>query len=295
MFSLGEPQFEYLADNPFLVQRQVALAEDQMAHMRERRCRIIHDIDDLLWEIPVDNPNVHAHGSELLDDMKRAMRSADLVTAATEPLAEALGQIGISAVVVNPNLLDPVDWRMMPKRAERKRLRIGWYGQRNVHIEDLNVIEAVVRTLAHEVDFVFYGDLPHGLSQVQSNFEVYAATSIELFPTMLALLDLDILLSPLAKNRFNECKSNLRLLQAGLLGYAVIATDIEPHRTLPVTRVANKPGIWIRAIRDRIGQIEAVRAEGRLLESAVRERYTINEASSARLFEQWTGRAPILN
>jgi len=293
MSSLGEPNFQYLSHSPFLVQRLAALSEDQIALMHEQGCRIVHDIDDLLWDIPADNPNVHALSSEMLDDMKRAMRSADLVTAATEPLAAALGQIGIPAVV-NPNLLDPADWRVTPKRAKRKRLRIGWYGQRNVHIEDLNVIEAVVRKLAREVDFVFYGDLPHGLAQVQSNFEVYAPTSIDLFPTMLALLDLDILLSPLAKNRFNECKSNLRLLQAGLLGYAVIATDIEPHRTLPVTRLANKPGIWIRAIRERIGQIETVRAEGRLLECAVRERYTINEASSARLFEQWTGRAPTL-
>jgi hypothetical protein len=283
--------FDYAPGNPLLTQRHIALDAPTVEVLHANACPFVHDIDDLLWAIPADNPGATELSDALLANMDTSLRLADLVTASTEPLAAALERRGIPAVIV-PNLLDPIDWQVMPKRAERSRLRVGWYGQRNMHIEDLNIIEHVVGTLARDVDFVFYGDLPQGLKSRAAEFEHYPSTAIELFPAMLAMLDLDILLSPLAKNEFNECKSNLRLLQAGMLGYAVIATDIEPHRTLPVTLVENTPTAWIRAIRERIGERDAVGAEGRVLASAVDERYTLRDAWLEQIFTTWTRRAP---
>ncbi len=283
--------FEFTPGSTILIQRHVSLQGDMVQMIHRHGSRIVHDIDDLLWDIPADNPNVHALTPTMLDEMFRSMRSVDCVTTTTKPLAAALAKRGIPAAVV-PNLLDPADWKQAPRSTERSRLRVGWYGQRNVHIDDLNIIESVVRSLRNEVDFVFYGDLPHSLAADRNQFEVHAPNAIELFPATLAALDLDILLSPLAKNAFNECKSNLRLLQAGMLGIAVIATDIEPHRTLPVTLVSNKPADWERALRERIGEIEAVRAEGRYLEASVREDYTLDDRRLARIFELWTQRQP---
>jgi hypothetical protein len=287
----GIDGFEFTAGSPVLAQRHIALDRSTVDMLRANACRYVHDIDDLLWAIPAANPGAAELTAGLLAKVDTALRLADLVTTSTEPLAAALERRGIPAVII-PNLLDPIDWPMMPKRSERSRLRVGWYGQRNVHAEDLRIIETVVAALDDEVDFVFYGDVPHALHARSEELESYPATPIELFPTMLATLDLDILLAPLATNAFNECKSNLRLLQAGMLGYAVIATDIEPHRTLPVTLVPNNPAAWIGAIRDRIGELEAVRTEGRSLRRAVHERYIIDAAWTERIFTTWTRQAP---
>jgi hypothetical protein len=128
--------------------------------------------------------------------MDASLRRADLVTTTTEPLAAALERRGIAAVII-PNLLDRIDWRIETKHAERLRLRVGWYAQHGLHIEYLNLIENVVNALERDVDFVFYGDLPGGLKSRQAEFEHYPATAMELFPAMLAMLDLDLLLSPL--------------------------------------------------------------------------------------------------
>ena len=293
MFDYGAANeaFEFTADSPLLTQRHIALDAPTVEMLHANHCPFIHDIDDLLWAIPPDNPGAAELSEERLANMDASLRRADLVTTTTEPLAAALERRGIAAVII-PNLLDPVDWRVEPKRAERSRLRVGWYGQHGLHIEDLNLIENVVNALERDVDFVFYGDLPEGLKSRQAEFEHYPTTAMELFPAMLAMLDLDLLLSPLAKNEFNECKSNLRLLQAGMLGYAVIATDIEPHRTLPVTLVENTPAAWINAIRERIGEIAAVRTAGLALQSAVNERYTIDDTWAERIFTTWTRRAP---
>lgn len=292
MLYSGFGRVEIARGNPVLTQRQIAFNAQMVEAVHANGATLVHDIDDLLWDIPSDNPNVAAHTPPLIEAIDTSMRLADVVTASTEPLAAALEARGIGAVIV-PNLIDPVDWQVRPKRTPRTRLRVGWYGQRNVHIEDLRVLEAVVTALRDRVDFVFYGDIPHGLAAHRADLEIYPPTALELFPTMLATLDLDILLSPLANNAFNECKSNLRLLQAGMLAYAVIATDIEPHRTLPVTLVANSPAAWIAAIRDRIGELDAVHAEGRTLQAAVHARYILDDARAEQIFTTWTGRAPV--
>jgi hypothetical protein len=290
-YGAADGGFEFTAGDPLLTQRHIALDAPMVERLHANGCRLVHDIDDLLWAIPPDNPGSGELDAALLARMDTSLRLADLVTASTEPLAAALEARGIAAVII-PNLLDPVAWRSMPKCAERSRLRVGWYGQHSQHVEDLKIVETVVTALARDVDFVFYGDVPPGLPAQDAAFEHYPATPIELFPAMLAALDLDLLLSPLANNAFNECKSNLRLLQAGMLGYAVIATDIEPHRGLPVTLVGNTPAAWIRAIRERIGERAAVRVAGLELQRAVNERFTLDDRWAERIFTTWTRRAP---
>lgn len=283
-------QFAFSPGNPFLTQRFNTLTATTRDQLRAAGCAIVHDLDDLLWAIPATNLNAALVTTDLLAGMDTWLRGADLVTASTEPLASALERRGIAAVIV-PNLLDPLDWQIAPARAPRTRLRVGWYGQRSVHVEDLAIIAGVVRALAREIDFVFYGDVPEGCA-LNGVVETHRPTAIELFPAMLAALDLDVLLAPLAHGEFNECKSNLRLLQGGMLGYAVIASDIEPHRTLPATLVENTPAAWIDALRERVGERAAVAAEGRALQAAVRTRFTLDDTWTERIFTTWTGRAP---
>jgi hypothetical protein len=56
--------------------------------------------------------------------------------------------------------------------------------------------------------------------------EFHSGVPIEEYPRKLASLNLDLALAPLEENAFNECKSNLRLLEYGACGFPVIATDI---------------------------------------------------------------------
>lgn len=68
--------------------------------------------------------------------------------------------------------------------------------------------------------------------------EFHLPVPFEHYPQKLSELDLDLALVPLEQNLFNECKSNLRLLELGSCGFPIICTDIEPYRCgLPVHRV----------------------------------------------------------
>ena len=103
------------------------------------------------------------------------------------------------------------------------------------------------------------------------------------YPEKLASLNLDLAVAPLEHNRFNECKSNLRLLEYGVLGWPVVASDISPYREAPVCRVPNQPRAWIRAVRERIHDLDAARAEGDALRNWVREHWMLQQHLDAWL------------
>ncbi|MBK8533723.1 MAG: hypothetical protein IPL59_00575 [Candidatus Competibacteraceae bacterium] len=61
--------------------------------------------------------------------------------------------------------------------------------------------------------------------------EVHPGTPFDaLHPAALAALDLDPAVAPLEHHRFNRAKSNLRLLEYGVLGWPVVCTDILPYQ-----------------------------------------------------------------
>ncbi|MBN0063488.1 hypothetical protein JTL66_35335, partial [Pseudomonas aeruginosa] len=110
------------------------------------------------------------------------------------------------------------------------------------------LIADVVRELADEVDWVFFGMCPPSIRPFVR--EVHAGVPIERYPRALAALDLDLALAPVEQNLFNECKSNLRLLEYGACGFPVVCSDVRCYQDdLPVTRVKNRFRDWVDAIR----------------------------------------------
>jgi glycosyltransferase involved in cell wall biosynthesis len=107
----------------------------------------------------------------------------------------------------------------------------------------------------------------------------------DIYPQTLAALGLDVALAPLAANRFNECKSNLRLLEYGALGVPVVATDIVPYRCgLPVTLVRNRPVAWIDAVRALAFERDTARETGAALRAAVLRDWMLDDHLDA-----WVG------
>jgi hypothetical protein len=273
--------------SPLLLQGALTLPAAVVTAAKENNCRLVHDFDELPWSLSGDDQSASATSPALTTALDRQIACAEAITVSTEPLAQAMRERGYDAIFL-PSVVDPRDWTAQPRRTERQRARIGWYGRRSMHAEDLTLTEHVVRALIDEVDFVFLGNVPAALTDIAERVEHYLPVPLALFPTLLAALDLDIMLAPLAHNAFTECTSNLPLLQAGMLGYPVLATDIEPYRTLPVTRLANTPHAWVSAIRNRMEHPAALRREGETLRRAVHANFLV-ETWTLRYFELWTG------
>ncbi|WP_164084910.1 glycosyltransferase [Pseudazoarcus pumilus] len=236
--------------------------------------RIVMDFDDLLTEVPRHSH----HAAQVWPDIERRMRRAcelsDCITTSTAPLAERLRSWHNDLRVV-PNGIDPALWKPTHEPGSRAgKLRVGWAGGVS-HAGDLALIRKVVEALADEVEWVFLGMC---LQDMQPHLtEFHHSVPFAEYPDKLAALGLDLAIAPLEANAFNECKSNLRLLEYGALGIPVIASDQLPYRCgLPVTLVDNRPQAWIAAIRERTGERHALATDGARLREAVLAGWTVD-------------------
>ncbi len=277
--------FERLGIDTLHTQRQVDDAQLQaLAKLKALiPVRIVIDFDDALAHVP----NASFHKQSVWPDIERRLREAagfaDTLTVSTEPLAQEMRNLHGDVRVV-PNAIDPALWPNLPAQhqARSRRPRVGWAGGLG-HAADLALLREVVETLADEVDWVFFGMCLEDMRPHLTEF--HRGVPFAQYPEKLAELGLDLALAPLELNRFNECKSNLRLLEYGALGIPTIATDIVPYQCgLPVTLLDNRPQRWIRTIRERVGELEALRAEGLRLRDAVLADWTIEKT-----LPQWMG------
>jgi len=82
----------------------------------------------------------------------------------------------------------------------------------------------------------------------------------------------------LEQHPFNEAKSNLRLLEYGMLGWPVVCTDIYPYENAPVKRVTNNdPQAWIASIRERVHDLDAAEREGDQLKNWVLQNFMLED------------------
>ena len=211
-----------------VVQRIANLIEEKVAEAKLHGTRIIHDFDDLLWKIPQDNQNSQVITRPMLECFFRIMAQADCITVSTEPLRDALAHLGIPSVIL-PNCLFLDHWKQLNStQGVGARPRVGWVGQLGVHGEDVAILSPLIEILGREVEWVFLGEIPKVRGGMGFEAETHSMVPLQDYPGKLASLNLDLALAPLAMNEFNEAKSDLRVLQYGILGYPVVATDIFP-------------------------------------------------------------------
>jgi hypothetical protein len=227
----------------------------------------VFEIDDLITNLPPRSVHRAAIARDIAERMKKAVGLCDRLVVSSEPLKRHYGRLCDETVVL-PNRLEKSRWLgLEPGRRPDGKPRVGWAGAIG-HSGDLALIAGVVEATAREVDWVFLGMCPERIRPVVA--EVHPFVPLHDYARALAALDLDLAVAPLEEHPFNEAKSNLRLLEYGVLGYPVVCSDILPYQGgLPVTRVANRQRDWVRAIRDRVADRAACRRAGTELRAAV--------------------------
>jgi glycosyltransferase involved in cell wall biosynthesis len=228
----------------------------------------IFELDDYIVSAP--KKNTHARNKPVNTEqmLREGIGLCDRVVVTTQPLADALSSMH-SEIRIVPNMLPPDPWATLTsQRRTSKKPRVGWGGGTS-HTGDLEIIADVVRELANEVEWVFFGMCPEGLRPYVHEF--HSTIGLQSYPFKLASLNLDLALAPLEFHIFNDCKSNLRLLEYGACGYPVICTDTEAYRGhLPCTKVySNSTAEWLQAIRMHLADPDASYRMGDELKEAV--------------------------
>lgn len=221
---------------------------------------VIYETDDLLLELPSSNP--HQQSAEaakpfILDLISKA----SAVTVSTEEMRQAFAPYHRNIHVL-PNLLDHRLWTApFPTSPKGAPVVIGYAGTPD-HRADLELLEEVLERISAKygsrVAFRFIGcdterirKLP-GFSSLtfQQGYENYAKT--------IQMAGIDIGLVPLADNRFNRCKSNIKWLEYSACGIAGIYADLPPYRSCVrngqtgILVAGNAVAAWTEAIEELI-------------------------------------------
>jgi hypothetical protein len=244
---------------------------------------LVLSLDDLITALPEWNPFRASNYPDIDQRLRLALENCDRLVVSTQALAEAYADLHPEIVMV-PNRLRGQRWEQLfarreaeerPQERSGRKPRIGWAGAPQ-HEGDLAWLAPVVANLSEEAEWYFFGMCPESLKPFAT--EVLPMVDFRHYPDKLCAIDLDVAIAPLVPNDFNRCKSNLKILEHGILGTPVICSDCEPYRHAPVARLENRPAVWEQALRERITDIDATRAEGRRLRDWVREHGFIEQA-----------------
>lgn len=262
------PELARMAPDSIVFQRQLEWNQIEIIEWTRNTSKAfrVFELDDLITNLPPQSAHRRAIAPDIANRLKRALGLCDRFVASTEPMARAYGRM-CSDVVVVANRLEKSRWLGLAPRRREGKPRVGWAGAVG-HSGDLAFLAGVVEATAKEVDWVFFGMCPDALKPYVA--EAHDWVQLHNYAQKLASLDLDLAVAPLEQHPFNEAKSNLRLLEYGVLGYPVVCTDILPYQgDLPVVRVGNRHRDWVSAICDMVTDREACRHAGAALREAV--------------------------
>ena len=284
-FTLEE--LERLRPDTMVLQRQVTEQQIELIQrvQRLRPTFMVAELDDYLPNLPMKNAHRHEMPKDVLRHLRRSVSLMDRFVVSTPALAEAFAGFHSDMRVVQ-NRLPPRWWRgLQSSRRTGGRPRVGWAGGIS-HQGDLELIVDVIKALHGEVDWIFFGMAPEAIKPYLREF--HGPVSIERYPRTLASLNLDLAVAPLEQNLFNECKSNLRLLEYGACGYPVVCSDVRPYQGgLPVTRVKNRFKDWVDAIRMHTQDLDAAAAAGDRLKAAVESDWMLEGANLQDWLAAW--------
>lgn len=284
----GEPRFHSIAEivrlNPDSVIVQHYTITPALAALQEwsaSGCRpfTVYALDDLITDMDATNPFRKDIPANARTRLQYALQRCDRLVVSTDYLADAYRGF-IPDIRVVPNRLEQAHW--LPLRSHRrttKKPRIGWAGG-TTHQGDLLLLKEIVEQTRDEADWIFFGMCPDEIRPLLA--EYHGLVSFSEYPAYLASLNLDLAVAPLSQTAFNRGKSNLRLLDYGILGIPVVCTDIEPYRNSPACCVNNTVAEWTGAIRARIHDPEAREREGDAIRRWVLDGYLLENH-----LEQW--------
>jgi len=227
----------------------------------------VFELDDYLPNLPVKSLYRSTIPKDILKALRQSVALCHRLVVSTPALGAALAGMNDDIRVV-PNFLPPRWWAgRQGQRRQGRKPRVGWGGGSS-HTGDLELVADVVRALADEVEWVFFGMCPERLRPYVHEF--HPGVFIDDYPAKLTSLDLDLAIAPLEDNLFNRCKTNLRLLEYGACGFPVICSDLEPYQgDLSVTRVRNRFKDWRDAICEHLADLDATARQGDLLRQQV--------------------------
>lgn len=225
---------------PF-VSTQTAEILEQIKAIKSFGIPVIADWDDLLIDVPVENPVYQNYMSKTAHDgMVKILSTVDHIFYSTEALMryknefwanetkESVESINDKSTVIRNGFDERWFSHFWDKLPERKPI-VTWRGT-NTHIKDLmqaapGIIDAARRS--PNLVFQFFGYIPWFLiGPIEPQRVLVKNLPLVQFHQSLHSIGGQIGIVPLDSNRFNESKSNIAFIELVSSGHCVIAKNL---------------------------------------------------------------------
>jgi hypothetical protein len=241
----------------WLQQSTTPLVEDVVDAFQRKGKRVVYDVDDLLFEVPISWPcygnyfnsgkvirrgetSVAQAPEEALVYHARFLEKADIITVPTQRLADALYEHTGREAVVLPNCVKMADWDMIePVTTNLDGPVLGWFGTEN-HWDDWVEIVDVVDEVLEEVGghLVILG-APYLLAmfpgRLSQRTQVQNLVPMERFGEIRRMIKtFDVGLAWCTDRlEAHRCRSPLKALQYGAAGVPCVASQTVYGECLP--------------------------------------------------------------
>lgn len=220
------------------------------AMAKEAGCKIWVDYDDLLFDIPTDNPTYFQYmNQKTMSTVKWIIEQADVVTVSSLELKRQLDQFNKDVRVV-PNALDD---RLLHFRRDLPRAKlISWRGSpthhKDVFLYTPAILEVANSQYASEWKWNFIGDTLWFLTDRMPHTRTYITKGMEIveYHEHLCGQAPTAMLVPLHDSIFNKCKSNIAWIEASLAGAVCIGPDWQEWQ---------RPGMITYSSRDHLRDV----------------------------------------
>lgn len=226
--------------------------------------RMIVDFDDDWTSIPWWNMSVSTYkpGTPVYETGRAHLKLSELTTVSTPKLAEVFRDRAHD-ITVCENGIDPADWEGLPVNPERAKdphLRV-LYGGASGHYGDMDEarlgLEAVIENPPVPWRLLCFGAVPQWIHEAAERHpgRVVKLPWVEFqeYPSAVAWGGFDVAIAPLAAHPFNEAKSNIKWLEAGVQKIPFLCSDVGPYGAIPrgtAIKVSNTPVQWAEGLRN---------------------------------------------
>jgi len=261
-----------------IVSRKISVADYGIFRkiLDKYNIKLVLDNDDY-WELEKHNQANELYFRYLAHDIKNTIKIADIIWSPSHVLIKEMKRINPRAEYhYIPNSINPDDPQWQVGKLHTDKVRFGYLGAMG-HSKDIDLIGYDFSD--KEMYSVTVEDYPDrfGANYVISPEDSFSYGKLYKY--------FDVSLVPLGTSKFNQCKSDLKISEAGFTRTAVIASKVTPYKQVV------EDGVTGILVSDKLEWREAI--EGMTLEKATRlannlydfcvEEYHVDKVNEIRL------------
>ena len=267
-----------------------------LARLKALGIKTMVDFDDY-WHVPHNHPSFEFYRKiGQPTKLTGIIKKADHISVTTQALAGEVRRYN-SNVFVFPNVLNPDCPQAYPVEVKSDRVRFGYLGGSG-HLADVELLRGLNNRLSnsglkyslslfgyrHDSIYFDYARMLTCDANYTDNLVLFPFLSV---PDHLVYYNIiDTVLVPLVSGKFNSLRSELKLVEAGTFGKAVIVSDVMPYKPFLKDKIncliAKRKTDWFRKIKYLVNNPNAVKDLGIQLHHDIQEHFNYEKITKYR-------------